>query len=62
MAYLFQKIVMLKRGMKPAHPSTLIRENIEGIRAEGKNITIEGLFTHFSMAKDPNYPTYISPD
>ena len=32
---------MLKRGMKPAHPGTLIRENIEGIRAEGKNITIE---------------------
>ena len=32
---------MLKRGMKPAHPGTLIRENIEGLRAEGKNITIE---------------------
>ena len=32
---------MLKRGMKPAHPGMLIRENIEGLRAKGKNITIE---------------------
>lgn len=32
---------MLKRGMKPTHPGTLIRENIEGLRAAGKNITIE---------------------
>jgi antitoxin HigA-1 len=32
---------MLKRGMKPAHPGVLIRENIEGLRSEGKGVTIE---------------------
>lgn len=32
---------MLKRGMKPVHSGILIRENIEGLRSEGKNITIE---------------------
>ena len=32
---------MLKRGMKPVHPGVLIRENIEGLRSEGKDVTIE---------------------
>ena len=32
---------MLKRGMKPAHAGVLIRENIEGLRSEGKATTTE---------------------
>ena len=47
---------MLKRGMKSAHPSTLIRENIEGLRAEGKSITIEEVTNVLGIIRKTLFP------
>jgi alanine racemase len=44
---------MFRHGFSEAD----IQKVLEKLK-KNKGIVVEGLFTHFSMAKDPNYPTY----
>lgn len=42
--------------MKPAHPGTLIRENIEELRTVGKDITIEEVANAWKLLARPFLP------